>query len=615
MIIASLYPCPFDPQVRHDLNAAVITDTQIYAYEEDKLTSIKNEPTSHFPERSLMMGLKEFGIVPADVELWVLPTPRERDCADRLFMFFSLIKAYGGSQQNFRKWMDDKIQFVDHHVSHAALAIFGSGFEECAFLSQDGGGDLGDPRNMIAGEFANGVLKITREKSGLDNICSFHAFVTDATGFDGGENGKTSGLAAYGRTREELKSALRSLVTVQDDGIVFRRERYARTQVNLARVKPQEYDRNKIFLRTPSDTNVFRLSAAELSADIAATGESVLQETVLEFLRKFRATTKLDKIVFSGGLFQNVALNNAVLKSGLFSDYHFPMAPSDGGLALGAALYARHLRGDGKHKRSESLPAYLGPSFPTEEVHALLQKFRLRFHRVENPADTAAELIAAGKIVGWFQGRAEYGPRSLGARSILADPRNEASKLRVNQRLKRRDWFMPFAPSILEEFMPEWAVIPHFSPYMQVAFDVAAEKRSIIPAAIHVDGTCRINSVRKSDNPLYWELIDGFRKRTGLPVVLNTSFNRHGIATISSPRQAIEHLLEGCMDILIIDGFLVDFTENRLTSEEDAPAESEDTLLYEDALKRAKVVATHASPEAHAAYLRNLKDQFGDMAQ
>ena len=198
MIIASLYPCPFDPspRERHDPNAAIIKDGAVYAYEEAKLTSVKSEETTKFPERGLLMGCKELGITPADVDRWVFPTPSRPVDMKEQFIFFSwLFKAYKGSFEDFPAWYKAHVSFVDHHMSHAALAVLASPFNECAFISQDGGGDPGDPRDFILGEYKNGKFAVRKGHTGLSNICVFHAFVTDALGFYGLDSGKTSGLA------------------------------------------------------------------------------------------------------------------------------------------------------------------------------------------------------------------------------------------------------------------------------------------------------------------------------------------------------------------------------------------------------------------------------------
>ncbi len=605
MIIASIYPCPFDVQERHDLSAAIIKDGVVYAYEEDKLTNVKHENTVKFPERSLMMGFKELNILPSAVDKWVFPTPsRPVELKDQYLFFSWRFKAFKGTFEEFPAWFRANVHFVDHQIAHAANAVITSGFEECAFLCQDGGGDLGDNRDMIFGEYKDGEYHVKREHRGINTICSFHAFLTDSLGISGGDNGKTSGLAAYGEVQDELGKEYSGLLAVRENGIDFARKRYGITEVNLKKIRPDEYETGKIFYHFPSDTNLLRLSLGYLQKDIAATGEHILRSTFLELVKRLRKETRLNKIVLSGGLFQNVALNNAILESKLFDEIFIPMGPSDAGLSLGQALYID--RKFAIRKTQRMLTPYIGPSYSQSEIQKLLDRFRLNYCFERDVAKRAAELIAQGKIVGWFQGKGEFGPRSLGNRSILADPRTMSSKTRVNQFLKKRDWFMPYAPSIQEEYLDEWVELPQKSPYMQIAFTVKNSKRPLIPAAVHVDGTSRFHVLSREDNEKYWNLIEHFRRITGLPLVLNTSFNRHGIATISTPRQAVEHLLEGCMDYLAIDDFLIDLTENRIVSDLVMEEKDEDVLLREDCIAWLTDVFTHGSPQQITDYLGRL---------
>ncbi|MGA1823495.1 MAG: carbamoyltransferase C-terminal domain-containing protein [bacterium] len=610
MIIASLYPCPFDPDARHDANATLIKDEALYAYEEEKLTMIKREETARFSERSLMMGCKELHVLPSEIDIWVFPKMAKPVDLNEMFYFFSAIfKAYTGSRDDFPQWYDTHVYFVDHQLSHAAIAVFASGFKECAFLCQDGGGDSGDHRNLIFGEYKNGEFHVLKSDSGLLNICSYHGFLSDVIGFARGDNGKTSGLAAYGRVQPELLKRFQTLLTVQEDGILFTKKQYARSEVNLGKVRPFEYSRAKIFNTYPSDNNIFRMSLDHLPHDIAATGEYVLQKAFLDFLKQVKKYTSMDKIAFSGGLFLNVAINNKILESGIFNEIYIPMAAGDSGLSLGGALYIKNK--EKKIDQKGMLTPLLGPSYDTNEIHALLDRFRLNYREVGDIANECARLIAEGNVVGWFQGRGEYGPRSLGNRSILADPRNARSKIRINQLLKKRDWFMPYAPSIMAEHLCEWVTNPHEAWYMQIAFKVFEEKRHMIPAAIHTDGSSRLHVVRREVNDKYWRLLDCFRKITGIPLVLNTSFNRHGISTISTPRQAIEHLLEGCMDYCALDDFLIEFSANRIVSASMPHEKEEDVCLAEDCIRRLKIVAAHATGDQVSEYCKNLSSLVG----
>ena len=610
MIIASLYPCPFDVQDRHEFNASVLKGDEIFSYEEGKVTTVKNDGTSKFPERALMLGFKELNITPEQVERWVFPTPKSDISLEDYYLFFSWgFKAFTGPFDDFKQWFDEHVEFVDHQLCHASLAAYGSTFSDCAFLCMDGGGDFGDPRGYVFGDFVDNKFNMKFESTGVDTVANFHSFLTDSIGFSGDDNGKTSGLASYGEVQPDLKRELTNLISItKEDGVKFQRKRFGKTKVNLSKVRAESYDRTKIFGQYPSDTNVLRLGIEYLPHDIAATGEQILQESVLKLVELLRQETDSKNIVFSGGLFQNVALNKALLDSG-FENVYFPSAPGDSGLSLGGALYVKNQR---EFKVTEILSAYIGPSFSSSEITELLDRHRLIYSTHDNIAQIAAKQLSEGHSVGWFQGKAEFGPRSLGSRSLVADPRDLKSKEKINQLLKKRDWFMPYAPSILEENYEEWVEQSHYSPYMQVAFDMKPSMVSKVPSAVHVDGSSRVHTVKKSENPLYWELINEFNKLTGVPVLLNTSFNRHGIATISTPRQAVEHLLEGCMDYLAIGNNLVAFKDNRLVAERTEVIESEDFLLKLGAVKRVGVFKTHGTDCQMIRYLDRLSSLVGN---
>jgi carbamoyltransferase len=608
MKIASLYPCPFDPQEAHDANASIISNGNIYAYEEEKLTTLKVESTVKFSERSLMMGCRELNVLPSEIDHWVFPTPSKPIDMRDFYQFFSyLIRAYQGSYEQFKVWFEEKVHFVDHAVSHASMAVHGSKFDNCAFLTKDGGGDLGDLTGFSFGEYKNRKISIIKRRKSSQNISSFHDYLTEAIGFSYFQNGKTSGLASYGKVLKPLLNEYKKLLKIKNDGIYFENERYKTSIVNLSKVQPSEYSRNKIFREAPSDTNIYRISDEYLIHDIAATGEYAVHSLVLELLKRLRPLTDLNKIVFSGGLFQNVALNREIFKSNIFDEVYFPMAPSDVGLSLGQALYIENKMGASR-PRKDLLTAFIGPSYKKEDIIKTLKTFRLTYSKEKNICNKTAQLINKGKVVGWFQGKGEYGPRSLGNRSILADPRNISSKSRINQLLKKREWFMPYAPSIIEEHLNDWVEKPYESPYMQIAFKIKKGKEEMIPAAVHVDGSSRVHTVKKTDNKPYWNLINEFYKITGIPIILNTSFNRHGISTISTPRQAIEHLLEGCMDYLVIDDFLISLEENRKMNKENIQEFPEEYFLNVDSIKRLKDLFKHSNLNKRKKYLKNLSN-------
>ncbi len=594
MIIASLYHCPMDTaQIAHDMSAAIIVKKKIFAYEEDKLTTIKNESSVKFPERSFLIGCKELGISPNDITDWVFPKPSKNISLNEFYFFFNdyLRISNFKNKKHFKNWFYKKVHFVTHHISHTSLAIFSSSFKECAFLTEDGGGDLGDRRCFTFGDFKNNKINIKLQRTGYNGISLFHDYLTDSLGFSYFNNGKTSGLASYGTIREELNLKLSKLLFIKKNGIHFKNKRFTISRPNIDKFNINAYDRNKILKSYPGNTNVLQICKNYLPIDIAATGEFVLKNIFLKNLEKLRKLTKSENLVCSGGLFQNVALNQKIINSGIFKNYHFPMANSDAGLSLGAAFYVKYIKKKIK-ERKKYLNPYLGPSFDNKEVEAEIKRFKLIFDykKDKDICKITAKLILKGFIVGWFQGRAEYGPRSLGNRSILADPTKINSKLKVNQLLKKRDWFMPYAPSVSYEFINQITDDNFYSPYMQSAFNIKDSFKKKIPAAVHVDGTSRIHVVKRNENKLYWTLLNEVKKINGMPIVLNTSFNRHGISTISSPRQAIEHALEGCMDYLVINNYLVDVKKNRFFAKKFAKITSEFSNIKNDSFLRIKIL-------------------------
>jgi carbamoyltransferase len=589
MIIASLYHCPLDyAQIAHDMSCAIITKNKIYAYEEEKLTSLKNESTVKFPEKSLLSGLKELNIKPEEVTDWVFPEPSKKiEINDFKLFFCDLLKATKyNSKKSFKKWFKKKVHFIPHHLSHASLAFYTSKFKSAAFLTKDGGGDLGDPRGFVFGEFNKNKMTIKRQSYSFKNLSLFHDYLTDALGFSYFSNGKTSGLAAYGKIRDELKKKFSSLLEVKNNGISFKCKRFKVSDVNIKKFKNHSYERYKVLRSYPSDTNIFRLSKDYLPIDIAATGEEVLKEKLLELLKKLRKITKKQNLVCSGGLFQNVSLNNLIVKSKIFKNCFFPMANSDAGLSLGAALYIKYSIKKMQRRLFDFSP-YLGPSFSSTDIKLELDSYRLNYRNFNTGLEKyVAHKILKGYVVGWFQGRGEYGPRSLGNRSILADPRSYNSKIRVNQLLKKRDWFMPFAPSINYEYAKKIINLKFYSAYMQIAFNINKKFHKQIKSSIHHDNTSRIHMVKREQNYRYWKLLNEIKKKIGVPVVLNTSFNRHGIATISTPRQAIEHAMEGCMDLLVIDNYVIEVKKNRKFNKKKQKTFSEKESLIKSLEKR-----------------------------
>jgi carbamoyltransferase len=269
------------------------------------------------------------------------------------------------------------------------------------------------------------------------------------------------------------------------------------------------------------------------------------------------AKTGCRNLCLAGGVALNSKANGKILSSGLVDRIFIQPAAGDDGVCLGAAL-APYLDAGGKLPVSRMRHAYLGSESSDAEIEKVLQTYKLRPARAADPAAKAAEMLANGKIVGWFQGRMEFGPRALGSRSILADPRDPAMNAKVNNAVKFREWWRPFAPSMLAEVAGEYLESSTDSPFMVLTAQVKPEKRNVIPSVTHVDGSARPQTVERDVNPLYWRLIHEFGQRTGVPVVMNTSFNLRGEPIVCTPTDAVRTFFSSGMDALVIGSFVVE---------------------------------------------------------
>ena len=416
-------------------------------------------------------------------------------------------------------------------------------------------------------------------------------------------------MSAYGKIRNKLKRKLEEIIINNNNGISFKRIRKNITQPNLNNFDCNSYDRVKVFRGDLSLTNVFEICQGYLPQDVALTAETVLAEQVIKFLRKIKNKyfKNLDNIVFSGGLFLNVKVNAAIESSKIFENCFFPVAPSDSGLALGGVL-SQNVKINKKLTSKYGISPFIGPSFNEQEIKKQINSFKLNYSVPKKIEKDIASEIKLKKIVGIFFDKAEYGQRSLGNRSILADPRNKSSKVMLNQKIKKRDWFMPFAPAVLDKNYKDFFNSNNPSLYMQKAEKINKFYRSFIPSAVHLDGTARVQYVNRKFSPKFWKIINEFYKITKLPMVLNTSFNRHGISTICSPRQALEHLLEGCMDVLYIDKFKISFNKNRIIKNIKSNFDSEKKLLKANNnlwLKKNKNLLTRTALKNYKKMLNN----------
>ncbi len=470
-----------------------------------------------------------------------------------------------------------KIIFPTHHESHAASAFFPSPFEEAAFLTIDG---VGEWNTTTFGMGRKNHLQILREINFPHSLGLLYSAFTYFTGFrvNSGEY-KLMGLAPYGEPKY-VKVILDNLIDIKEDGSFRLNMKYFNYAVGLTMT-------NKNFHQLfGADPRKPETEIRQLDMDLARSVQVVTEEIMLRMARHVHRETGQKYLCLAGGVALNCVANGRILREGPFEDIWIQPAAGDAGGALGAALFAWHQIFENDRQIPENSDfmqnSYLGPSFSDDEIESFLRERNAPYRKLEIkkiPAK-AAELIAEENVVGWFQGRMEFGPRALGARSILGDARSPKMQRIMNLKIKFRESFRPFAPSVLAEHVSEYFEIDRESPYMLLVAPVKSEKRktlsekerqftgleklhierSDIPAVTHVDYTARIQTVSKK-NGLYYDLLKAFYQKTGCPVIINTSFNVRGEPIVCTPEDAYACFMRTEMDYLIMGSFLLDKKE------------------------------------------------------
>ncbi len=451
-----------------------------------------------------------------------------------------------------------RLHHVEHHRAHLASAFFASPFEEAAVASLDGFGDF---TSAMWGAGAGNHFEVRGSTRFPHSLGLFYTAFTQFLGFPKyGDEYKMMGLAAYGEPRflERVRDVVRTengrtmldlgYFTHHTDGVEM-------SWSGGEPVAGPVFSQKMIELFGPP-----RRPRSEIEpwhADLAASVQAVFEENYFSFLRFVHRETGRKALCLAGGVALNCAANGKLSEETPFSDVYIQAAAHDAGTSIGAALYVwHHVLG---HPRSFVMRhVYFGPEYTDAENLRELDGCGFRYEKLDEDAllrRTAAE-IAEGKIVGWFQGRMEFGPRALGNRSILADPRRAGMKDALNRRIKYREPFRPFCPSILAEATPEYFETGYSSPFMIAAYRVRSERGACIPAVVHADGTGRLQTVEKDVNPLYWKLIARFGELTGVPVLLNTSFNENE-PIVNTPAEALDCFRRTYMDVLVLGPYFV----------------------------------------------------------
>ncbi len=433
-----------------------------------------------------------------------------------------------------------RFRYVDHHLAHAISAYAYSGFDDAAVVVMDGRGAW-EATSIWHGHA--GRLDHVLTLNWPDSLGLFYAQFTGFLGFvPNSDEWKVMGLAPYGRPGIDLRPF------INPDDAPYRV--HIRTLVGDG----AGYSHFASLLGAPREAES---DISDQHKNIAFAVQDACEAAMMSVVKMALEKTGSKNLCLAGGVALNSKGNGKIVASGTVDKIFVQPAASDDGVALGASL-APYLDGNGRLPNQAMRHGYWGPSFDDDAIEKALLTCKIRHTKLSDPAATAAQFLSEGKILGWFQGRMEFGPRALGSRSILADPRDPEMNAKVNNAVKFREWWRPFAPSFKKEAAPEYLESAYDSPFMILTAQVRPEKRSVIPSVTHVDGSARPQTVERETNPLYYRLIDQFGKITGVPVVMNTSFNLRGEAIVHTPTDALRTFFSSGMDALVIGSFLVE---------------------------------------------------------
>jgi carbamoyltransferase len=562
-----------------DASAAILKDGQLLAAtEEERFRRVKH--WAGFPSEAIRFCLKEAGIGIKDIDYIAIG----RDPSAKFWKKIGFVVQHpgvglqalknriGNSRQilgieaEFTRLFPDisaaeitkKLQFVEHHRAHLASAFFASPFEKAALLSIDGSGDF---TTTMFGLGENNHINVLDSQDFPHSLGIFYSALTQFLGFPYyGDEYKVMGLAPYGNPA--YLPALRKVVKLTNEGFRLELSYFRVTTANII-----HYDDNHIPVVNRLFSNKLeqllgpaRKKGDELTQfhkDLAASVQKLTEEIIFHVLGILHEKTGVTDVCIAGGVAQNSVANGKITSETPFKRVYIPSAGHDAGISMGAAYYVyNHITGQERGPAQWS--AYTGSQFTNEEVEAYLKEKNITYTRYDDEAlyDVVSDCLINAGVVGWFQGRAEFGPRALGGRSILADPRRTDAKDLINAKIKRRESFRPFAPSILEEFAGDYFEKAEPVPFMEKVYTIKEDKRAAIPAVTHVDGSGRLQTVNAAVSPKYYKLIHRFMEKTGVPILLNTSFNENE-PIVNAPEHALDCYLRTEMDMLVIENFVI----------------------------------------------------------
>jgi carbamoyltransferase len=562
-------------------SAAMLCDGKLVAaVEEERFNRVKY--AAGFPAAAIQYCLKAAGITLADVDHVAIPRNPYARLGTKLFYamrmpsfarerakvltkFTGIREALAAEFGADPEKLPAKFHRVEHHIAHLASTFFCSPFEQAALLSADG---LGDFASSMWGVGFGRRMKIHDSIAFPHSLGLYYSAVTQYLGFlKFGDEYKVMGLGAYGQP--EFLREFRDILRLNGSGFRLGLEYFTHHRTG-PEMTWADAGKTPVLGRIYSEAMAEKLGPVrdpgapieQRHKNLACSLQARLEEVYLGMLQRLHEETGMKSVCLAGGVAFNCVANGKIPANTGFENIYVHPAAGDAGLAVGAAQFVWH-QVLGNPRGFVMDHAYWGPEFSREEIRTAIEASRfsekgctVRELPEEDLLNKTAAMIADGKILGWYQGRAEWGPRALGNRSIVADPRRPEMKEILNRRIKHREIFRPFAPSILADKTGEWFEQSHPSPFMTMAYAVKKEKRDKIPAPTHVDGTGRLQTVTPSANPRYWKLIHEFEAQTGVPVVLNTSFNDNE-PIVCKPQEAIDCFDRTQMDALVLGDFLI----------------------------------------------------------
>ncbi len=560
--------------VGHDPSAALVVDGKVIAAADEERFNRNKHAKGLQAELATQYCLRQAGLKPADVQVVAYPfapvsffnpgrwhyARRHWYAPDRAFVaLFNGNRRFRRNAQAVFAMLERvgidrrRIRFVpvEHHLAHASSAYHLSGYPDAAIMSVDG---VGEYCTTWFGQGRGGAIECLREFYSPDSLGGFYGAITEFLGFEmlDGEF-KVMGMAPYG---DAQRFDLRDLIRWNESGFQINTR-----LVNCIGVRRYKHQGKGMWF---SPGLVQRWGPVregdeidEPYVHIAAAVQKTLEEIVLGLVKHYLgdAIARTKRLCYAGGVALNVKCNQRLVQMlGPGHELFVQPAANDSGTSLGAATYAAHQLGDSIQPMEH---AYLGPDYTSAEIEAALRKRGVAFEKCASITEVAADLLAAGEVVSWFQGRMEFGPRALGNRSILGNPASRGVADRINAQIKYRERWRPFCPSMLDTVAPDILGSRHPSPYMTFTFDVTESWKARIPEVVHEDGTARPQIVTARSNPRYYELLQKFERRTGLGVLLNTSLNRRGEPMVCSPEDALNMFFGSDLQILAIGDYLV----------------------------------------------------------